>query len=176
VLHQFLFTEVKHICPQPVTGLVSRLVFTGSIPVLHTNSANRCVLSTRQERRFNWIDTSEWWWREERWTSRDSPWLPDIGTWRYPIQAYKWVWVWHPGLIPVNQKNSCTHFSQAHEALRQLDLVNPLLSMNEAWMDECAARLQPLVDQYKSRQNQIFIIEKFRDLIVTTRFCPEPAI
>ena len=21
--------------------------------------------------------------------------------------------------------------------------------MNEAWMDECAARLQPLVDQYK---------------------------
>ena len=30
-------TEVKHTCPQPVTGLVSRLVFTGSIPVLHTN-------------------------------------------------------------------------------------------------------------------------------------------
>ena len=27
-------------------------------------------------------------------------------------------------------------------------LVNPLLSMNEAWMDECAARLQPLVNQY----------------------------
>ena len=30
-------TEVKHTCPQPVTGLVSRLVFTGSIPALHTN-------------------------------------------------------------------------------------------------------------------------------------------
>ena len=30
-------TEVKHTCPQPVTGLVSRLVFTGSIPVLHTS-------------------------------------------------------------------------------------------------------------------------------------------
>ena len=28
---------VKHTCPQPVTGLVSRLVFTGTIPVLHTN-------------------------------------------------------------------------------------------------------------------------------------------
>ena len=26
-------------------------------------------------------------------------------------------------------------------------LVNPLLSVNEAWMDECAARLQPLVNQ-----------------------------
>ena len=30
-------TPVKNTCPQPVTGLVSRLVFTGSIPVLHTN-------------------------------------------------------------------------------------------------------------------------------------------
>jgi len=27
------------------------------------------------------------------------------------------------------------------------NLVNALLSMNEAWMDECASRLQPLVDQ-----------------------------
>ena len=32
--------------------------------------------------------------------------------------------------------------------------------MNEAWMDECAARLQPLVDQYKTRQHQTFAIEK----------------
>ena len=32
-------------------------------------------------------------------------------------------------------------------------LVNPLLSMNEAWMDECAAGLQPLVDQYKPTQH-----------------------
>ena len=40
------------------------------------------------------------------------------------------------------------------------NLANPLLSMNEAWMDECAARLQPLVDQYKPRQHQIFAIEK----------------
>ena len=30
-------TEVKHTSPQPVTGLVSRLVFMGSIPVLHNN-------------------------------------------------------------------------------------------------------------------------------------------
>ena len=51
------------------------------------------------------------------------------------------------------------------------NLVNPLLSMNEAWMDECAARLQPLVDQYKPRQHQTFAIEKFRDLIETTRSC-----
>ena len=30
-------TEVRHICPQSVTGLVSRLLLTGSILVLHTN-------------------------------------------------------------------------------------------------------------------------------------------
>ena len=41
------------------------------------------------------------------------------------------------------------------------NLVNHLLSMNEAWMDECAARLQPLVDQYKKpKQHQTFAIEK----------------
>ena len=43
--------------------------------------------------------------------------------------------------------------------------------MNEAWMDECAARLQPLVDQYKPIQHQTFVKEKFRDLIVTPRSC-----
>ena len=47
------------------------------------------------------------------------------------------------------------------------NLVNPLFSMNEAWMDECAARLQPLVDQYKPRQHQTFATENFQDLIVT---------
>ena len=30
------------------------------------------------------------------------------------------------------------------------NLANPLLSMNEGWIDEYAARLQPLVDQYKN--------------------------
>ena len=40
------------------------------------------------------------------------------------------------------------------------NLANPLLSMNKAGMDECAARLQPLVDQYKPRQHQTFAIEK----------------
>jgi len=49
------------------------------------------------------------------------------------------------------------------------NLVNPLLSVNEAWMDECAARLQPPVDQYKPKQHQTFTIEQFRDLTVTTR-------
>ena len=52
------------------------------------------------------------------------------------------------------------------------NLVNPLLSMNKAWVDECAARLQPLIDQYKPIQQQTFAIEKFRDLIVKTRSCP----
>ena len=45
--------------------------------------------------------------------------------------------------------------------------------MNEAWMDECAARLQPLVDQYKPIQHQTFAIGKFQDLIATIRSCPE---
>ena len=53
------------------------------------------------------------------------------------------------------------------------NLANPLLSMNEGWIDEYAARLQPPVDQYKPRQHQTFAIEKFRDLIVTTRSCPK---
>ena len=46
------------------------------------------------------------------------------------------------------------------KSLGSWNLVNPLLSMNEAWIDECAARLQPLVDQYKTRQHQTFAIEK----------------
>ena len=47
--------------------------------------------------------------------------------------------------------------------------------MNEAWMDECATRLQPLVDQYKPKQHQTFAKEKLWDLIVfvTTRLCPK---
>ena len=50
------------------------------------------------------------------------------------------------------------HFSILEEFLHSIilrpkkpfgswNLVNPLLSRNEAWMDECAARLQPLLDQ-----------------------------
>ena len=56
--------------------------------------------------------------------------------------------------------------------LGRWNFVNPLLSMNETWKDECAARLQPLVDQYKlKKKHQTFAKEKFRDLIVTTRSC-----
>ena len=73
-------------------------------------------------------------------------------------------------LIPVYQKNSCTLLFSGLRS--SWNLVNPLLSMNEAWMDVCAARLQPLVDQYKTIQHQTFATEKFRDLIVTTRSCP----
>ena len=39
-------------------------------------------------------------------------------------------------------------------------------------MDECAARLEPLTDQYKPIQHQTFEIEIFLDLIVTTRSSP----
>ena len=55
----------------------------------------------------------------------------------------------HPGLIPVYRKNSL-YYSQAKKPLGSWNLVNPLLSMNEAWTDKCAARLQPLTDQYKN--------------------------
>ena len=51
-------------------------------------------------------------------------------------------------------------FSGLRRILGSWNLVNPLLRMNEAWMDECAARLQPLVDQYKPRQHQTFAIGK----------------
>ena len=44
-------------------------------------------------------------------------------------------------------------FSGLRRILGSWNLVNPLLRMNEAWMDECAARLQPLVDQYKNPDN-----------------------
>ena len=63
-------------------------------------------------------------------------------------------------------------FSGLRRILGSWNFVNPLLRMNEAWMDECAARLQPLVDQYKTIRHQTLATEKFRDLIVTTRSCP----
>jgi len=44
-------------------------------------------------------------------------------------------------------------FSGLRRILGSWNLVNPLLRMNEAWMDACAARLQPLVDQYKNPDN-----------------------
>ena len=102
--------------------MVSRLVFTGSIPpflskvseVQHLGkqlwppdgsrrtegrlstslAAKEFVLSTQQERSFQWIEPSEWWWREEWWTSRESLWLPAIGPWEYPIRDVREQWVW----------------------------------------------------------------------------------
>ena len=44
-------------------------------------------------------------------------------------------------------------FLNPNKPLGSLNLVSPLLRMYEAWMDECAARLQPLVDQYKPTQH-----------------------
>jgi len=84
-----------------------------------TLAAKWCMISTQKERSFKWIDPSKWWWREEWWTSRES--------------------LWHPSLIPVYQMNS---FTLLLLGLRSSwNLVNPLLSINEAWMDECAATI-----------------------------------
>ena len=111
VWHQF--SLVKHTCPQPVTGLVFRLVFTGSIPVPHTNlwfqkhlvkqswppdgcrrtegrlkktlsEKGACFLPKKEAL----SDPSEWWW-EEWWRSRESLWLLAIGYRGYPIRAYR---------------------------------------------------------------------------------------
>ena len=42
----------------------------------------------------------------------------------------------------------CLHSTilRPKEPLGSWNVTNPLLSMNEAWMDECATGLQPLVD------------------------------
>ena len=73
---------------------------------------------------------------------------------------------------PMGIQSRLTNDSQALEALRQLESCQPSSQYDKPWMDECAVRLQPLVDQYKPRQYQTYAIEKFRDLIVTTRSCP----
>ena len=124
-----------------------------------------CVLSTQQKRSFKWIDPSEWWWREKWWTRRESLWLPAIGTWGCPIRAYRYkraMSVMFPISMAPGPHSSISEgfqhsiFSGLRRILGSRKLVNPRLRMNEAWMDECAARLQPLVDQYKPRQRQTF--------------------
>ena len=51
-------------------------------------------------------------------------------------------------------------------------VLSTLQERSGLMMEKSAARLQPLVDQEKPIQHQIFAIEKFQDLIVTTRSCP----
>ena len=87
----------------------------------------------------------------------------------FMVASYRYLGVSNPGLQMIGSSNECDvsclygtrasfqyirriptpYFSQAKEPLGSWNIVNPLLSMNEAWMDECAARLQPPVDQYK---------------------------
>ena len=85
----------------------------------------------------------------------------------------QWVWcflsVWHPGLIPVYQKNSC---DLLFSGLGSWNLVTPLLRINEAWKDECAARLQSLANKYKTPKTPNFCNKKFRGSIGSTRSCP----
>ena len=85
----------------------------------------------------------------------ESLWLPAryLGVSNPGLQM---IWSYMIKMFPV-----CTasrpHFSVSEEFLHSIilrpkkslgswNLVNPLLSLNEAWIDECAARLQPLVD------------------------------
>ena len=75
----------------------------------------------------------------------------------------------NPGLqmIGSNECNvSCLYSTLA--SFQYIRRIPALYYYYEAWMDECAAaRLQPLVDQYKPIQHQTFAIAKFRDWIVT---------
>ena len=113
------------------------------------------VLSTQQERSLKWIDPSEWWWIGEWWTSRESLWLPAIGTWGYPIRTLKWLGE-KSVMFPIC-KAPRPNFSISEEFLHSTilrpkkplcswNLVSPFLRINEAWTDEYAARLQPLAD------------------------------
>ena len=56
-------------------------------------------------------------------------------------------------MFPVYQEFLHSTILRSKKPLGSWNLVNPLLSMNEAWMDECAAILLPLVDQYKNHYN-----------------------
>ena len=127
-------TKVKHTYPQPVTELVSRVWFPYSTQICGFKNIwsrhlvkqlwppeedrGAAVRNSRSERvrafylTRKWIDPSEWWWREERLTNRESQWLPGGIQSGLTNDWEQWVWcflsVRHLGLIPVYQKNSCT--------------------------------------------------------------------
>jgi len=93
------------------------------------------------------------------------------------VAIYRYLEVSNPGLQMIGSNEcdvSCLymapepHSSISEEFLHSTilrpikplgswNLVNP---MNEASMDECAAILQPLLDQYKPKQYQTFAMEK----------------
>ena len=153
-------------------------MFTGSIPVLHTNLWLKSIwsrhlvnrlssydhltdvgrqrdgsqqLSERKGAYFllnkkealSWIAPSEWWWRDEWWTSRESLWLPAIGTWGYPIRAR--VREAMSVMFPISMAPG-PHFSISEGFLHSIfsglrrifgswNLVNPLLCGSmEGWM------------------------------------------
>ena len=116
----------------------------------HLSQRKGCVLSTQQERSLKWIGPSERWWREERLTRRENLWLPAIGTWGYPIRAYKWLGamiVMFPACKAPGPHSSISEEFLHSAILRPMkplgswNLVNPLLIINEAWANECAAKL-----------------------------------
>ena len=89
--------------------------------------------------------------------------------------SYRYLGVSNPGLQTIGS-NECevsiclatgeflhSIILRPKKLLGSWNLVNPFLSKNEAWMDECAARLQPLVDQYKPKQHQNFAIIRRSD-------------
>ena len=102
-------------------------------------AAKGCVLTTQQERIFNWIDLSEWWWKEEMWTSRESLRLPCM--WRYPIRAYKLLRVMFPVYKAPephsSMKNSCTLLFSGLRSSWASGFLSTLFSvwMKRGWMN-----------------------------------------
>ena len=152
VWHQI--TDVKHTCPQPLTGLVSRLVFTGLIPALFTNlwlwppkgcRRTEGRLSTTlhaNNKKEDWIGLIQVDDDEERkdWQAWRVCGCQLIGTWNYPIRAYLDSW----------------------------NLVSPLYRIN-GWMCWQITTPGKWQTNTKPLQHQTFAKEKFRDSIVTTQ-------
>ena len=84
------------------------------------------------------------------------------------VASYRYLEVSIPDLQMIGS-NECDVSRISEEFLHSTILRS---SWNLINMDECAARLEPLTDQYKPIQHQTFEIEIFLDLIVTTRSSP----
>ena len=107
-----------------------------------TLAAKGCNLSTQQVRSFKWIDPSKWWWREERLTSRESLCLLAIGTWggKSGLTNDEEQWVQsvlserHWASFQLSEEFHHSIILRPKKPLSSWNLVNPFLSMNEAWI------------------------------------------
>ena len=92
------------------------------------------------------------------------------------VASYRYLGVSNPGLQMIWSNEcdvSCLYGTRASfQYIRRIPALHSIILRPKNPLDKCTTRLQPLVYQYKPEQHQTFAIEKFRDLIVTTRSCP----